>query len=81
MKLFKFIIFAQFLIFSVFCFADDNEKFTGDWCINAQEYKVDDYLFIKKINNNYLIIRISLNDEAVGKGIGKIIDINTSKGE
>ena len=81
MKLLKVIIFAQFFIFSVFCFGDDNEKFTGGWCINAQEHKVDDYLFIKKIDNNFLIIRISINDEAVGKGIGKIIDVNKMKFE
>ena len=76
----KIIIIMLFLFLNIFCFAEKNEsKIVGTWCIDSQNYKIDDFIIINKIDDKFLVIRMSINDKEVYNGIGYFVDQNTIK--
>ena len=65
-------------IFQVVCFAEENNynNFEGLWCIDAQDKLIDDFLIIKKIDNNYLVITAFTDDDKSQKSIAVLKNKN-----
>ena len=65
---------------SIYCHAENNSyknRFEGIWANYPGYGQIDDFLIIKKIDNCYLVIVADVDNKAVNKGIGKIIDNDT----
>ena len=75
MKYIKIIIIV-IITFNFPCYSDDILKkdiFNGIWAVDADDFQIRSFLAIKKIGNQYLVIRIGIDGsgkDIVLKGIG-----------
>ena len=84
MKYIKLLIIIFLFIYSSASYAIDDNKddhFEGVWADYSGYSKIDDFIIIQKIEENYLVIVADVDDKAVNKGIGKRIDSDSMQYE
>ena len=79
MKYRKYFIAIFFLIIGTLCIAEDQkvaDRFSDIWIVGSEDWKIEEYLIIKKIDEKYLVITADTDDNGASKGIGRLIADN-----